>query len=235
MGLNDIHQFKPEEKIIEFVMADISEHKLIDMSLKAFMDETASDSPAPGGGSVSAYMGALGVALGTMVANLSSHKRGWDDRWKEFSDWAEKGKAIQNSLLQMVDEDTRAFNRIMEAFSLPKKTEDEKKIREIAIQEATKNATLVPLKVMETAYQGFELINEMISKGNPNSISDAGVGALALRACIKSAFLNVKINASGLNDKGFVTGVIARGAELETKTIAAEEEILRRINEKIIL
>jgi len=235
MGLNDIHQFKPEEKIIEFVMADISEHKLIDMSLKAFMDETASDSPAPGGGSVSAYMGALGVALGTMVANLSSHKRGWDEKWKEFSDWAEKGKAIQNSLLQMVDEDTRAFNRIMEAFSLPIKTEDDKKIKEIAIQEATKNATLVPLKVMETAYPGFELINEMISKGNPNSISDAGVGALALRACIKGAFLNVKINASGLNDKSFVTDVIARGAELETKTIAAEEEILRRINEKIIL
>jgi len=235
MGLNDIHQFKPEEKIIEFVMADISEHKLIDMSLKAFMDETASDSPAPGGGSVSAYMGALGVALGTMVANLSSHKRGWDERWKEFSDWAEKGKAIQNSLLQMVDEDTRAFNRIMEAFSLPIKTEDDKKIKEIAIQEATKNAILVPLKLMETAYPGFELINEMISKGNPNSISDAGVGALALRACIKGAFLNVKINASGLNDKSFVTDVIARGAELETKTIAAEEEILRRINEKIIL
>jgi glutamate formiminotransferase / formiminotetrahydrofolate cyclodeaminase len=234
MGLNDIHQFKPEEKIIEFVMADISEHKLIDMNLKAFMDETASDSPAPGGGSVSAYMGALGVALGTMVANLSSHKRGWDERWKEFSDWAEKGKAIQNSLLQMVDEDTRAFNRLIEAFSLPKKTEEEKKLREIAIQEATKNATLVPLKVMETAYPGFELINEMINKGNPNSISDAGVGALALRACIKGAFLNVKINASGLNDKGFVTGVIARGAELETKTIAAEEEILRRINAKII-
>jgi glutamate formiminotransferase/formiminotetrahydrofolate cyclodeaminase len=235
MGLNDIHQFKPEEKIIEFVMADISEHKLIDMSLKAFMDETASDSPAPGGGSVSAYMGALGVALGTMVANLSSHKRGWDEKWKEFSDWAEKGKAIQNSLLQMVDEDTRAFNRIMEAFSLPIKTEDDKKIKEIAIQEATKNAILVPLKLMETAYPGFELINEMISKGNPNSISDAGVGALALRACIKGAFLNVKINASGLNDKSFVTDVIARGAELETKTIAAEEEILRRINEKIIL
>jgi len=235
MGLNDIHQFKPEEKIIEFVMADISEHKLIDMSLKAFMDETASDSPAPGGGSVSAYMGALGVALGTMVANLSSHKRGWDEKWKEFSDWAEKGKAIQNSLLQMVDEDTRAFKRIMEAFSLPKKTEDEKKIREIAIQEATKNATLVPLKVMETAYPGFELINEMISKGNPNSISDAGVGALALRTCIKGAFLNVKINASGLNDKGFVTTVIARGEVLESKAEAAEEEILKKIDEKIIM
>jgi glutamate formiminotransferase / formiminotetrahydrofolate cyclodeaminase len=233
MGLNDIHQFKPEEKIIEFVMADISEHKLIDMSLKAFMDETASDSPAPGGGSVSAYMGALGVALGTMVANLSSHKRGWDEKWKEFSDWAEKGKEIQNSLLRMVDEDTRAFNRIMEAFSLPKKTEDDKKIREIAIQEATKNAALVPLKVMETAYPGFELINEMISKGNPNSISDAGVGALALLACIKGAFLNVKINASGLNDKGFLTNVIARGGVLESKAEAAEKEILKKINEKI--
>jgi len=233
MGLNDIHQFKPEEKIIEFVMTDISGHKLIDMNLKAFMDETASDSPAPGGGSVSSYMGALGVALGTMVANLSSHKRGWDDRWKEFSDWAEKGKVIQNNLLQMVDEDTTAFNRIIEAFSLPKKSEEEKKLRDIAIQEATKNATLVPLKVMETAYPGFEMISEMVSKGNPNSISDAGVGALALRACIKGAFLNVKINASGLNDKGFVTNVIARGEVMESKAEAAEQEILKKINEKI--
>ena len=233
MGLNDIHQFKPEEKIIEFVMADISEHKLIDMNLKAFMDETASDSPAPGGGSVSAYIGALGVALGTMVANLSSHKRGWDDRWKEFSDWAEKGKVIQNNLLQMVDEDTTAFNRIIEAFSLPKKSEEEKKLRDIAIQEATKNATLVPLKVMETAYPGFEMISEMVSKGNPNSISDAGVGALALRTCIRGAFLNVKINASGLNDKDFVKDVIARGEVLESKAEEAEQEILKKINEKI--
>jgi glutamate formiminotransferase/formiminotetrahydrofolate cyclodeaminase len=233
MGLNDIHQFKPEEKIIEFVMADISEHKLIDMNLKAFMDETASDSPAPGGGSVSSYMGALGVALGTMVANLSSHKRGWDDRWKEFSDWAEKGKVIQNNLLQMVDEDTTAFNRIIEAFSLPKKSEEEKKLRDIAIQEATKNATLVPLKVMETAYPGFEMISEMVSKGNPNSISDAGVGALALRTCIRGAFLNVKINASGLNDKDFVKDVIARGEVLESKAEEAEQEILKKINEKI--
>ena len=233
MGLNDIHQFKPEEKIIEFVMADISGHKLIDMNLKAFMDETASDSPAPGGGSVSAYIGALGVALGTMVANLSSHKRGWDDRWKEFSDWAEKGKVIQNNLLQMVDEDTTAFNRIIEAFSLPKKSEEEKKLRDIAIQEATKNATLVPLKVMETAYPGFEMISEMVSKGNPNSISDAGVGALALRTCIRGAFLNVKINASGLNDKDFVKDVIARGEVLESKAEEAEQEILKKINEKI--
>ena len=233
MGLNDIHPFKPMEKIIEFVMADKSEHKLIEMNLKSFMEETASDSPAPGGGSVSAYIGALGVALGTMVANLSSHKRGWDDRWKEFSDRAEQGKIIQNNLLLMVDEDTRAFNRIMEAFSLSKKSEDEKKLRDIAIEEATKNATLVPLKVMETAFSGFELIREMIETGNPNSISDAGVGALALRSCIKGAFLNVKINASGLKDKAFVTGVLTRGEEIESKTVAAEEAILRSINAKI--
>jgi glutamate formiminotransferase / formiminotetrahydrofolate cyclodeaminase len=233
MGLNDIHQFKPEEKIIEFVMANKLEQKLIDMNLKEFMDETASESPAPGGGSVSAYMGALGVALGTMVANLSSHKRGWDDRWKEFSDWAEKGKAIQNNLLQMVDEDTNAFNRIMEAYSLPKKSKEEKKIRDHAIQEATKDASLVPLRVMETAFSGFELINEMVEKGNPNSITDAGVGALALRSCIKGAFLNVKINASGLHDKGFVNSIIAKGEDLESKAAAAEQAILKLINTKI--
>ena len=230
MGLNDIHHFKPEEKVIEFVMAEKNENKLIDMSLKAFMDETASDSPAPGGGSVSAYLGALGVALGTMVANLSSHKRGWDDRWKEFSDWAEKGKAIQNDLLLLVDEDTRAFNKIMEALSLLKKSEEEQKLRENAIQEATKNAILIPLKVMETAFTGFGLISEMVEKGNPNSISDAGVGALALRSCIRGAYLNVKINALGLNDKDFVRSVIEKGEALEIKTIAAEEAIMKNIN-----
>ena len=230
MGLNDIHPFNPEEKIIEFVMADKNKHKLIDMNLKAFMDETASDSPAPGGGSVSAYMGALGMALGTMVANLSSHKRGWDARWKEFSDWAEKGKSIQNSLLQMVDEDTMAFNLILEAFSLPKKSEEEKTIRENAIQGATKNATLVPFKVMEIAFSGFELISEMVEKGNPNSVSDAGVGALALRSCVRGAFMNVKINASGLKDKFFANDIISKGEEIEAKTIAFEELILQNIN-----
>ncbi len=235
MGLNDIHPFKPEEKIIEFVMEENVKNKLINMTLKSFIDETASDSPAPGGGSVSAYMGALGAALGTMVANLSGNKKGWDDRWKEFSDFAEKGKAIQNKLLQMVDEDTRAFNRIMEAYSLPKKTEEEKKIRENAIQESTKNATLVPLKVMETAFEGFELISEMAGKGNPNSVSDAGVGALALRSCIKGAFLNVKINASGLTDKIFVTDVIKRGEEIELKAETTEKEILEKINAKILV
>ena len=233
MGLNDIYPFKPEEKIIEFVMAEKNNHKLIEMNLKEFMDETASDSPAPGGGSVSAYMGALGVSLGTMVANLSSHKRGWDDRWKEFSDWAEKGKVIQNSLLQLVDEDAIAFNRIMDAFSLPKKSEEDKRLREIAVQEATKNATLVPLKVMEIAFSGFEIITEMVEKGNSNSVSDAGVGALALRSCIRGAFLNVKINSSGIHDKGFVNSVIARGEDLELKAVAAEEQIINNINVNI--
>jgi len=233
MGLNDIHSFKPEEKIIEFVMENKSKPKLIDMNLKAFMNETASESPAPGGGSVSAYMGALGVSLGTMVANLSSHKKGWDDRWKEFSDWAEKGKAIQNSLLKLVDEDTNAFNKIMEAFALPKKTEEEKKLRDISIQDATKNAILVPLKVMETAFAGFELVNEMVEKGNPNSITDAGVGALAIRSCIRGAFLNVKINASGLHDKDFVNTVLTKGEDLESKAIAAEDLILKTIYGKI--
>jgi glutamate formiminotransferase/formiminotetrahydrofolate cyclodeaminase len=235
MGLNDIHHFKPEEKVIEFVMAEKSERKLIDMNLKAFMNETASDSPAPGGGSVSAYLGALGVALGTMVANLSSHKRGWDDRWKEFSDWAEKGKKIQNALLEMVDEDTKAFKKIMEAYSLPKKSEEEKKLRENSVQEATKIAILVPLKVMETAFSGFELINEMVENGNPNSISDAGVGALAVRSCIRGAYLNVKINSSGLKDKIFVKDVITRGESIESKAMEAEEEILKLINSKIIM
>ena len=234
MGLNDIHPFKPEEKIIEFVIGEISERKLIDMNLKAFMDETASESPAPGGGSVSAYLGALGIALGTMVANLSAHKRGWDDRWQEFSDWAEKGKAIQNSLLHLVDEDTKAFNNIMEAFSLPKKSEEEKKMRDNAVQETTKNATLVPLKVMEIAYSGFDLINAMVENGNPNSITDAGVGALAIRSCIRGAFLNVMINASGLSDKVFVAEVIGRGEDIEVKAIAAEDLILKTINQRFI-
>ena len=233
MGLNDIHPFKPEEKVIEFVMENKSKPKLINMNLKAFMDETASESPAPGGGSISAYMGALGVSLGTMVANLSSHKKGWDAKWKEFSDWAERGKAIQNTLLHLVDEDTTAFNWIMEAFSLPKKSVEEKKLRDTAIQDATKNAILVPLKVMETAYSGFELINEMVEKGNPNSITDAGVGALAIRSCIRGAFLNVKINSSGLHDKGFVDSILAKGEDLELKAATSEEAILKLVNTKI--
>jgi glutamate formiminotransferase/formiminotetrahydrofolate cyclodeaminase len=233
MGLNEIHQFKPEEKIIEYAMAEKGKLRLTDMNLRTFMEETASESPAPGGGSVSAYIGALGVSLGTMVANLSGHKRGWDERWKEFSDWAEKGKAIQNVLLALVDEDTVAFKRILEAFSLPKTTSEEIDLRNKLIQEATKNAIMVPFKVMETAFSGFGLIREMVEKGNPNSISDAGVGALAIRSCIRGAFLNVKINASGLEDKSFVSDVLAKGEAIEVQTETKEEEILKIINAKI--
>jgi glutamate formiminotransferase/formiminotetrahydrofolate cyclodeaminase len=234
MGLNDIHKFNPEEKIIEYVMADrIKKKRLIDMNLKDFMDKTASEAPAPGGGSVSAYIGALGIALGTMVANLSAHKKGWDERWKEFSDLAVKGKQIQNDLLQLVDEDTDAFNRIMEAFALPGKSQEEKLLRNTAIQDATKSAIIVPFKVMEAAYKGFDLIKEMVEKGNPNSITDAGVGALALRSCIRGAFLNVRINASGLKDKDFAEAIISKGEVIEKKAATEEGQILDFINSKI--
>jgi glutamate formiminotransferase/formiminotetrahydrofolate cyclodeaminase len=233
LGLNDVHKFQPEEKIIEYVMADKNRKRLIDMSMKGFMDKTASESPAPGGGSVSAYIGALGMALGTMVANLSSHKKGWDDRWKEFSDRAEKGKDIQNKLLKLVDEDTDAFNMIMMSFSMPKKSEEEKLARKNAIQESTKNAILVPYKVMETAFSGFGIIREMVEQGNPNSITDAGVGALALNSCIKGAFLNVKINSNGLDDKQFVNSIITSGNEIVLKAAAQEAEILKLVHSKI--
>ena len=234
LGLNDIHKFNPEEKIIEFVMAEKGRRKLIDLDLKEFMDETASESPAPGGGSISAYMGALGAALGTMVANLSGHKKGWDERWKEFSDFAEKGKEIQNRLLAYVDEDTEAFNKIIDAYRLPKKTDEEKKVRNEAVQIATKNAILVPYSVMETAYSGFALIKEMVEKGNPNSVTDAGVGALALRSCIKGAFLNVRINAAGLLDKEFVKYIISKGEDLEIKAEKEEIYIMKIINTNIM-
>src|SRR5664280_2028611 len=234
MGLNDIHPFIPEEKIIEFVMAEKGKRKLVDLSLRSFMDETASESPAPGGGSISAYMGALGVALGTMVANLSSHKKGWDDRWKEFSDLAVGGKEIQNRLLKLVDEDTEAFNRIMEAFGLPKKTGEEKLLRKKAVQEATRDAIMIPMKVMETAFLGFLLIREMVGKGNPNSVTDAGVGALAIRSCIRGAFLNVKINAAGLDDRKFAADIIGKGCDIEAKAILEEEAILKLVEAEIV-
>ena len=234
MGLNEIHPFNPEEKIIEYIMEEKNKKRLIDMNLKAFMDETASESPAPGGGSVSAYMGALGAALGTMVANLSSHKRGWDDRWKLFSDWAEKGKAIHNKLLNLVDEDTDAFNKLLATYALPKKTEEEKKLRSDAIQEAKKGVILVPLKVMESAYSCFGLIREMVEEGNPNSVTDAGVGALALRACIKGAYLNVKINASEMADRDFVKEVLLKGCDIDSKAKMEEEAIMKMVDEKIV-
>jgi glutamate formiminotransferase / formiminotetrahydrofolate cyclodeaminase len=234
MGLDELTPFKPEEKIIEYIMEDKSKRRLVDMNLREFMEETASESPAPGGGSISAYMGTMGVALGTMVANLSSHKKGWDDRWKLFSDWAEQGKALQNKLLRLVDEDTDAFSKLMSTFALPKKSEDEKKIRDAAIHEATKTVILVPLKVMETALSGFGLIREMVEEGNPNSLTDAGVGALALRACIKGAYLNVKINASTLDDKDFVKEILILGCDIDSKAKMEEEAIMKMVDEKIV-
>jgi glutamate formiminotransferase/formiminotetrahydrofolate cyclodeaminase len=233
MGLNELYQFKPEEKIIEYVMAKEDKNRLINMNLKSFVESIASETPAPGGGSVASYIGALGVALGTMVANLSSHKRGWDNRWKEFSDWAEKGKNIQNRLLHFVDEDTEAFNRIIAAYALPKKSEEDKVIRNNRIQEATKNATLIPFKVMETAFEGFELLRNMVENGNPSSVTDAAVGVLALRSCIRGAFLNVKINSMGLDDKAFTVDIITIGREIESKAILEEEALIKLVDSMI--
>ncbi|OFX27101.1 MAG: glutamate formimidoyltransferase [Bacteroidetes bacterium GWA2_31_9b] len=234
LGLDDLYKFKPEEKIIEYkLIADQKKKRLVDLTLIGFADETASESPAPGGGSISAYMGSLGVALGTMVANLSSHKRGWDDRWEEFSDWAEKGMKYQMELLKLVDEDTDAFNKIMDAFGLPKKTEDEKNARKLAIQNATKNAILVPYKVMEIANNAMSVVKAMAEIGNPNSVTDAGVGALALRACVRGAFLNVKINASGLDDKIFVEDILKRGIKIENETEVLEKDVMEIVQKKI--
>ncbi len=233
MGLDELKPFDPKEKIIEYMIAEGEGKKLVDLSTKGFADETASESPAPGGGSVSAYVAALGVSLGTMVANLSSHKRGWDDRWEEFSQWAEKGQAIKDELLYLVDEDTRAFNKIMEAFGLPKKTEEDKKARQQAIQEATKYAIEIPFRVMQKAYESMEVMEVMAEKGIPASISDAGVGALCARTAVRGAFLNVKINAEGLEDKAFFEKIHTEGLEIEAAARKKEEEIIRRV-EKII-
>lgn len=234
LGLDDLKPFNPSEKIIEFVLQDEnSAPKLMNMTCTAFADETASESPAPGGGSISAYMGALGVSLATMVANLSSHKPGWDDRWKEFSDWAEKGQSLKKELIHLVDEDTNAFNKIMDAFGMPKGTEQEKVERTAAIQAATKYAIEIPFQVMKKSFETFEIIKAMAEIGNPNSVTDAGVGALAVRSAVMGAFLNVKINASGLHDKDFVNKVLTEGAEIENKTKLAEEEIMVVVNSKI--
>jgi glutamate formiminotransferase/formiminotetrahydrofolate cyclodeaminase len=233
MGLDELGPFVPEERIIEYQLRSSAEERLIRMPLRGFADETASESPAPGGGSIAAYVGSLGAALGTMVANLSAHKKGWDDRWKEFSDWAEKGQGYKDTLLRLVDADTRAFNAIMTAFGLPKATEEEKATRHQAIQAATKTAIEVPLRVMEVAHDSLPLIRAMAETGNPNSVSDAGVGALCVRAAVLGAFLNVRINAAGYEDKTFVADIIARGKEIEQSAIRAETEILRIVNEKI--
>ena len=233
LGLEELAPFKPEERIIEYLLKDNSSSKLISMSLHAFADETSSESPAPGGGSIAAYMGSLGVTLATMVANLSSHKRGWDNRWKEFSDWAAKGQAYKDSLLHLVDEDTIAFNKIMSALSLPKSTEEEKVNRTNAIQTATKYATEIPFRVMQTTFASMEVIKAMAEIGNPNSVSDAGVGALAARSAVMGAYLNVKINIAGLTDKKWAETIIADGAIIQERTQQLEAEILLIVNGKI--
>lgn len=233
MGLDELSPFKPEERIIEYLLRNKADSKLVSMSLSDFADETASESPAPGGGSISAYVGALGVSLATMVANLSSHKKGWDERWEEFSNWAEKGEVLKNELVRLVDADTKAFNQIMLAFGLPKVTDEEKAARTKAIQEATKFAIEVPFKVMQIACESMEVIKAMADIGNPNSVSDAGVGALCARSAVMGAFMNVRINAAGYDDKAFVTDILNKGREIEHNAIALETEILKIVDGKI--
>lgn len=233
MGLDELAPFNPEERVIEYLLKEKADSKLVSMTLTDFADETASESPAPGGGSISAYVGSLGISLATMVANLSSHKKGWDERWEEFSTWADKGQKLKDELIRLVDLDTAAFNKIMNAFSLPKGTDDEKAARKQAIQDATKFAIEVPFKVMQLSYESMEIIKAMAEIGNPNSVSDAGVGALCARSAVMGAFMNVRINASGYDDKNFVNDVITKGKEIEHKTIALEAEILKTVNEKI--
>ncbi|HRH48857.1 MAG TPA: glutamate formimidoyltransferase [Panacibacter sp.] len=233
MGLNELTPFIPEERIIEYMLQDKADSKLVSMTLTDFADETASESPAPGGGSIAAYIGALGASLATMVANLSSHKKGWDDRWQEFSDWAEKGEAYKSELVKLVDADTKAFNGIMAAFGLPKSTAEEKIARTKGIQDATKFAIEIPFKVMQAAYASMEVIKAMAEVGNPNSVSDAGVAALCARSAVMGAFMNVRINAAGYDDKDYVKDIVAQGKAIEDKTIEIETAILKVVNEKI--
>jgi glutamate formiminotransferase/formiminotetrahydrofolate cyclodeaminase len=233
MGLDELSPFNPNERIIEYLLNDQNSGRLINMSLSDFADETASESPAPGGGSISAYVGALGVSLGTMVANLSSHKKGWDAQWQFYSDWALKGQAIKKEMLKMVDEDTNAFNKIMLAFGLPKGNDEEKKVRSEAIQSATKLAIITPYKVMQLALESMELMKVMVEQGNPNSVTDAAVGALCARTAVIGAFMNVRINASGYNDKAFINDIISKGKDLQEKAIALEDEIRLLADQKI--
>ncbi len=226
MGLDDLKPFDPREKVIEYLLEEGSAAKLIDLTAKGFANLTASESPAPGGGSVSAYMGALGAALGTMLANLSSHKAGWDHRWDEFSKWAEKGQSIMNEMLFLVDEDTNSFNKIMEAFGLPKDSDTEKAARSAAIQAATQYATEIPLRTMKVAYSGFDLIEEMVKEGNPNSVSDAGVGALAIRSAIYGAYMNVRINSVDLKDRTVADKLVAEAQEIYDMTAGREKRII---------
>lgn len=233
MGLDELSPFDPRQRIIEYVMADDKSSPLVNMKLNAFADETASESPAPGGGSISAYCGTLGIALATMVANLSASKKGWETRWKEFSDWADKGQVLQKQLLACVDEDTAAFNKIMDAFKLPKSSDEEKAVRSKAIAGATRYAIEVPYKVMKLSLQSMEIIQAMAETGNPNSVSDAGVGALCARTAVLGAGLNVRINAMSYNDKDYVQAILTQVKQMENDAMTAEQKILKTVNDKI--
>lgn len=234
MGLDDLKPFRPEEKVIEYLLeAEDRKKRLIDLTCKGFAEETASESPAPGGGSIAAYMGALGAALGTMVANLSAHKPGWDDRWEEFSDWAERGQTLMQELLHLVDEDTAAFNRIMAVFAMPKSTDEERAARSAALQEATLYATEVPLRTMRTAMEVFPIVRSMAAEGNPNSVSDAGVGALAARSAVYGARLNVRINAAGLKDRPKAEVLVGEADELAARASELEAAVLELVEQKI--
>lgn len=237
MGLDDLKEFNPREKVIEYILEDArnaaAPKRLIDMTCRGFAEETASESPAPGGGSIAAYMGALGAALGTMVGNLSAHKPGWDDRWREFSDMADKGQKLMQRLLTLVDEDTAAFNGIMAVFAMPKSTPEEKTARAEALERATLYATQVPLNTMEAAIEVFPLVEYMAREGNPNSVSDAGVGALAARAAVMGAWLNVKINAAGLKNRENADELLKRAAEIAEKADRLEAAVINIVNSKI--
>ena len=234
MGLDDLKPFNPAEKVVEYLLdAEDCKHKLTDLTVKGFADETARESPAPGGGSVSAYMGAMGAALGTMVANLSSHKPGWDDRWEEFSQWAEQGLELEQELLHLVNEDTEAFNKIMAAFGMPKATDEDKRLRSEAIEKATLFAAQVPLQTMKTAIKVFALCRAMVEKGNPNSVSDAGVGALAARAAVLGAGMNVKINASSLKNRANADALVAEAQTLIDQANAEEKAITAMVEQVI--
>ena len=235
MGLDDLKPFDPKEKVIEYLIEDHSQKKLVDLTCTGFCEETASESPAPGGGSVSAYMGALAASLGTMVANLTGGKAAYDDEWEKFSDVAVHGQQLKNDLLHLVDEDTNAFNKIMNAFGLPKKSDEEKAARSAAIQEATKFATEVPFQTMQKSFEAFEVCRAMVEWGNPASVTDGGVGALAARSAVMGAHLNVKINASSLKDEAFKNDILAKAAAIEAAAIKEEAEILVIVNQKIAL
>ncbi len=233
LGLNELAPFDPKKRIIEYLLKEEPKDQLVDLSLRKLTFETASDSPAPGGGSISAAVGALGAALGSMVANLSAHKRGWDDRWEEFSDWAEKGKSAYNSLLLMVDEDTRAFNRVMDAFGLPKVSADQKEMRKNAIQEATLKAIEVPFQVMKLAVDALDLLEKMAEIGNPNSASDVAVGALCLKTAVSGAYLNVRINAVELSDPSPVEEILLQAEHMEKESIQRCDQIQKQVHQKI--